>query len=263
MANLSDQQQLELCVSISGAFEGGTPHYTDLTGNFDGQGLSAGILQWNAGQGTLQGLLINNIAPKMGWDKMQTFFHSDIHHFAMLRGQDAITWCLDHYIQTGTTHIDPAAQNCWVAMLNQPESIAGQVEAAKNWQLMRANKLAAQYVPDHIDSTRCLSFFFDVVVQEGGMITQHGSVDPLPAGSTPDISAAMAVAQQNSPKTYAIWQAATASDQLAQLLVYYGYSRAMLGNQTYLWDALSRRGSIACRGGIVHATLVDFTLLLD
>ena len=66
-----------------------------------------------------------------------------------------------------------------------------------------------------------------------------------------------------SPNTYAIWQAATSGDRMARLLLYYGHARAMLGNPTYLWDALSRRGSIACRGGVVHATKVDFTLLLD
>ena len=32
---MDDKALLELCLSISGAFEGGTPHYTDLTGNFD------------------------------------------------------------------------------------------------------------------------------------------------------------------------------------------------------------------------------------
>jgi len=260
---LTDQQQLELCVQITGSFEGGTPHYTDLTGNQDGQGLSAGVLQWNAGQGTLQSLLVNNIAPKMGWDKMQTFFKSDIHHFAMLRGQDAIQWCLDHYIESGSTHVAAAAAQCWTAMLGQPESVAGQVEAAKNWQLMRANKLAAQYAPDFPGSSRVLAFFFDVVVQEGGMITQHGSVQPLPAGSDPDCSAALQLAQANSPHTQAIWQAATGGDRLARLLLYYGYQRALLGNPTYLWDACSRRGSIACRGGIVHNTKVDFTSLLD
>lgn len=39
------------------SFEGSS--YTKLSGNFDGQGISYGLLQWNFGQGTLQPLLIS------------------------------------------------------------------------------------------------------------------------------------------------------------------------------------------------------------
>lgn len=260
---MDDKALLELCLSISGAFEGGTPHYTDLTGNFDGQGLSAGILQWAAGQNSLQSLLVTNIAPKMGWDKMQSFFHSDIHHFAMLKGQDAIQWCLDHYIQTGTTNVDPAAQACWVAMLGQPESVAGQVEAASNWQMARGKVLAAQFCPDTPVSTRCIAFFFDLVTQSGGMANKQGHVDPLPAGQDVDVSDVLAYAQTQNAACAAIWTAACQIDPLARRLLYYAYKRSLLSKPQYQWDACSRRGSIGCRGGVVHKAKVDFTLLLD
>lgn len=42
------------CLTLTSTFEGG---WNAVAGNFDGQGLSFGPLQWNLGQGTLQPLL--------------------------------------------------------------------------------------------------------------------------------------------------------------------------------------------------------------
>lgn len=48
------------CLTLTGAFETGTgiPEcFSGLSGDFDGQGISFGVLQWNFGQGSLQPLL--------------------------------------------------------------------------------------------------------------------------------------------------------------------------------------------------------------
>jgi hypothetical protein len=48
------------CLALTGSFETGRPApecFATVTGNFDGQGMSFGALQWNLGQGTLQPLL--------------------------------------------------------------------------------------------------------------------------------------------------------------------------------------------------------------
>jgi len=48
------------CLALTGTFETGTPVpdcFTGITGDFDGQGLSLGALQWNLGQGSLQPLI--------------------------------------------------------------------------------------------------------------------------------------------------------------------------------------------------------------
>ncbi len=48
------------CLALTGAFETGAPVpecFAGLSGDFDGQGLSFGALQWNLGQGSLQPLL--------------------------------------------------------------------------------------------------------------------------------------------------------------------------------------------------------------
>ena len=48
------------CLALTGTFETGTPVpdcFAGITGDFDGQGLSLGALQWNLGQGSLQPLI--------------------------------------------------------------------------------------------------------------------------------------------------------------------------------------------------------------
>ncbi|HXJ10857.1 MAG TPA: peptidoglycan-binding domain-containing protein, partial [Candidatus Limnocylindrales bacterium] len=48
------------CLALTGAFETGQPPpdcFAGLSGDFDGQGISFGVVQWNIGQGSLQPLL--------------------------------------------------------------------------------------------------------------------------------------------------------------------------------------------------------------
>jgi len=260
---MDDKSLLELCLKVSGSFEsGGGPSYTSLTGNFDGMGLSAGILQWNAGQGTLQ-TLIKNIAANTGWDKANSFFSSSIQTFASLQPAAAIQWCKDHYLTTGSNNIDIGAKARWVSFLSQPESIAAQVQMATNGVLGHAKREVTAYCPDYTDRNRPYVFFFDLVTQEGGMTVGHQTVPAVPSGQTPDVSDALAEAAANNPKCHDIWQANLSGDNLAALLLHYAYARAMLANPLYVWDACDRRGSIACRGGVVHAATVDFTAILD
>ena len=249
------------CLSVSGAFEnGGGASYDTVAGNFDGNGLSVGILQWNAGQGTLQTLLIK-ISETMGWDTMQAYFKSSIHQLALSKPADAIAFCLDHYIETGTKNVDPAAKVIWQTFLNQPTCIAAQVALAQQTVLAHAQRLVTQYTPTYNDRTRAYAFFFDVVTQEGGMAVGHTEVPPI--SGTPDISDVIAFANANNAICAGIWAAHTSGDSLAQLLLHYGYARAMLANPAYRWDTCARRGTIACRSGIVHDTYIDLSEKVD
>lgn len=53
-----DNKKFAISLNISSSFEGGED-WKNLTGNFDGQGISLGLLQQNLGQGSLQPLLID------------------------------------------------------------------------------------------------------------------------------------------------------------------------------------------------------------
>lgn len=53
------------CLALTGSFETGTAIpdcFAGLSGDFDGQGISFGVLQWNFGQGSLQPLLKRMVA---------------------------------------------------------------------------------------------------------------------------------------------------------------------------------------------------------
>lgn len=260
---LDDKSLLELCVKVSGGFEnGGGASYTSLTGNFDGQGLSVGILQWNAGQGTLQ-ILLQKIGKSMGWDEAQSYFKSDIQHLSTLRSADAIQFCLDHYITEGSTHVDPGAAASWQSFLATPYSMQAQLEMATDGVLSHAKTLVATFAPAYADHVRPYAFFFDLVTQSGGMRNKRGHVDPIAAVAQSDYQPALDMAHEKSQKCAGIWEMTLSTDPIAQLLLYYALKRSGLSDPEYAWDALSRRGSIACRGGVVHAAVVNFTSVLD
>ncbi len=70
---MEDEQLLDICLKVTGSFEGGTPRYDAIAGDFDGAGLSCGLLQWNTGSGTLQ-KLVAEIGAAMGWEKAKAYF---------------------------------------------------------------------------------------------------------------------------------------------------------------------------------------------
>lgn len=63
--SLVSQPMAQRCLALTGTFEtstGAPECFCGLAGNFDGQGISFGVLQWNLGQGTLQPMLRDMIA---------------------------------------------------------------------------------------------------------------------------------------------------------------------------------------------------------
>lgn len=252
---MENGQLLDICLKITGGYEGGVLSYTTVTGNFDGEGISAGCLQWNAGQGTLQHL-INLAAAQMGWDKAQSYFHSDIKQFASSSPAAAIDFAKAHYLDDqNPKKLAPAAAAAWKAFLADPAMVAAQRSLAQSTVLASAQHLAAKYVPDYAGRSRSIAFFFDLV-------TQQGSMSSVPVNPNGNGAAAIAFAAIQDGGCAALWQQA-ASDPLASILLYYGFERAKLGRAEYIWTSLSRRGTIAARKGIVERTHFDFTSLLD
>jgi len=254
---MDDGQLLDICLNVTGAFEGGTPSYSTLTGDSDGQGLSAGILQWNAGQGTLQ-LLVRQIVQAMGSDRAAAYFmDSDIQAFMQMEVTAALAFVRQHYINPHSRQVTPSAEMQWKAFLNSQESIDAQRDYASTTVLSLAHSLANKYVAEAAASTRVLAFFFDLCTQQGGMKTV-----PVLSGK-PNYFGAMDFAVRSNLACADLWEPVVTVDPLAAKLVYYGYERAKLADPHYLWDTFSRRGTIACRIGIVHGVKVDLTAVLD
>jgi hypothetical protein len=252
---MDNGQLLDICLKITGGYEGGVPSYTTLTGNPDGMGISGGILQWNAGQGTLQHL-INLAASSMGWSKAQSYFKSSIQQFASLDPAAAIAFAKVHYLDDANqNNVDPAAAAAWKAFLADPAMVAAQQSLAETTVLASAQKIAAEYVPEYAQRSRAIAFFFDVVTQEGSMATVP--VNPNGSGSE-----ALSYAMTQNKECAELWQSEL-GDPLTSVLLYYGYERAKLGRAEYIWNCLGRRGTIAARKGFFENTHFDFTNLLD
>lgn len=252
---MDNETLLDLCLKITGAYEGGVPSYTTLVGDFDGAGISAGILQFNAGSGTLQ-RLVKLAVDAMGWAKAQAYFKSDLKQFASSAPAAAIAFAKAHYLDDqNPSKLAPAAESAWKAFLGDADVVAAQRSLAESTVLASAQKLAARYVPDYATRSRSIAFFFDLVTQEGSMST-------VPVNPDGNGSEAIAFAQLNDARCAALWQAKV-SDPLTSILLYYGYERAKLGRAAYIWSCLSRRGTIAARVGIVNKTARDFTKSLD
>ncbi len=156
------------CLALTGSFETGqlAPGcFATVTGNFDGQGMSYGALQWNFGQGTLQPLL----------QKMFTT-HPDVasrifgDNLPQLR--QAISADKDAAIRFAVSIQDPARKvvvNPWKQMFASlgltPEFQAIEVEGAAAYS-QRGIRLCQEY---GLWSERGRALMFDICVQNGSI----------------------------------------------------------------------------------------------
>ncbi len=255
-----NQETLELCLRISGAFENGDPAYDAITGNFDGCGMSVGILQWNAGTGSLC-TLIGKIIQYSSAESVNVFFSNEenVASLAQMTAQQAKQFVLSSFTKDAM-NLTPQAVMDWQALLQSDPSMTAQVDLAVNGVLTKAMSLAGRYT--QTNNLRDISFFFDLVTQSGGMSNSRGTVAPLADVSQSTYRQAIEFAQQKSPKAAQHWGSVCEQDVQAQLLLHYAYQRALLSRPEYIWDSMSRRGAIACRGGVVHGAWFDFSTLL-
>lgn len=255
---MSQQEMLESCLQISGSFENGDPAYDAITGNFDGMGMSVGILQWNAGTGTLAMLLQKMIQNAGGIEPINAFFANgeNVASIAQMAPAQAKQFVITSFTKDGM-HLTPQAIQDWQQMLQADFSIAAQLDMAVNGVLAKAMTLAGQFTQTL--NMRDIAFFFDLVTQSGGMANSRGSVTPLLDPNQSTWQQAIAFTQSKSAKSAEYWQTVCATDTQARILLHYAYQRALLSRPEYTWAALSRRGAIACRGGVVNGSWFDFS----
>lgn len=157
------------CLALTGTFETGKQPpdcFAGITGDFDGQGISFGVLQWNIGQGSLQDLL-KDMFDQHG-PVCQDIFHE---HFDTLKALGATTkdeqlnFCRG--IQNRGNVVEP-----WRGMLKSlgrtPEFQDVQVSHASK-KFNQALNLCQEY---GLKSERGVALMFDI-------ITQNGSISPV------------------------------------------------------------------------------------
>lgn len=158
------------CLALTGTFETSTVApgcFSCVTGDFDGQGISFGALQWNFGQGSLQPILERMLRNHR--EVMETVFHEHLPRLEQaLRGDKATVMRFARSIQDP---IRRRVQEPWLGMFKAlgrtPECQDIQTEMAMD-NHRRARKLAQEY---GLRSQRAVALMFDILVQNGSIST--------------------------------------------------------------------------------------------
>lgn len=172
------------CLALTGAFETNCAFpecFAALSGDFDGQGISFGVCQWNFGQNTLQPLLKEMIKrhPKV----LQAAFQGRCEELVAALGADKDTQ-MKFAVGIQQQH---AVGQPWRGMFEQ----LGRTDEFQFIQRNHARplyqaalKLCAEY---GLRSQRAKALMFDIKVQNGGIDTHVrtrilADFDSLPAG---------------------------------------------------------------------------------
>jgi hypothetical protein len=165
---LASAPLIQRCLALTGAFETstGVPDcFCGLAGDFDGQGLSFGVVQWNLGQGTLQPLLNEMLTVHEA--VLRSIFHD---HFAEL--QNMLTANRNAQLQWARSIQHPVRHTIYEpwkgifqALGRTPEFQAIQVEHAEALHAAAQN-LCRRF---GVTSERAIALMFDIRVQNGSI----------------------------------------------------------------------------------------------
>lgn len=223
------------CLALTGSFEtGGAPPacFAAVSGDFDGQGLSFGALQWNFGQRTLQALLLELIERHP--QTARSAFHDRLAALERaLRGSHDASMAFARSIQNPITH---AVSEPWRGMFIE----LGRTRFCQDVQRRHAAALYAEarrLAEDYgVWSERAVALMFDIVVQNGGI----GS-----AVRTRILAA------------FAALPAATRDGIEAARLRIIAEQRALAANPRWRDAVLARKLCIASGSGTVHGINYD------
>ncbi|TAN62793.1 peptidoglycan-binding protein [bacterium] len=158
------------CLALTGSFETnkGIPEcFAGLSGDFDGQGISLGVLQWNFGQGSLNPLLKEMITKHQ--DAAQMVFHENLKILAeVLKSSNEVLMNFVRSIQHPVKHF---IYEPWKGMFKA----LCRTEEFQNIQRTYAFErfgLAIKACKDYgLWSERASALMFDINVQNGSIST--------------------------------------------------------------------------------------------
>lgn len=155
--------------NISKQFE--VANSNQIAGNFDGQGLSLGYLQWCIGQGTLQPLL--NRMDREYNAEMRSVFGSNydsIHNMILDNSQNQLAWAKS--INNLSNTISESWYSQFVALTNNEhfKNIEADAEAYKVGQAML---ICDKY---KLKTTRGFALAFDIAVQNGSVSPEAAKI---------------------------------------------------------------------------------------
>lgn len=170
-ATIFNEDLARRCLALTGAFETGTgvpDCFCGLSGDFDGQGISFGVLQWNFGQGSLQPLLKEMVTQHAEVAKSVFGEHLDALEEALKASDDELM-NFARSVQHPVKHTVYEPWRGFAKTLGRTlEFQQIQVKHASG-MFQRALAMCGEY---ELWSERAVALMFDIV-------TQNGSIKPV------------------------------------------------------------------------------------
>jgi hypothetical protein len=223
------------CLALTGSFETSSPPpdcFAGLAGDFDGQGMSLGVCQWNFGQGSLQPLL--KAMDQAHGSVVTDVFHNYSDEFRRMLAspkEDQLNWARS--IQSRRHVIVEPWLGLLKALARSPEFQAIETEHAGHL-IQTARTLCSTY---SVHSERALALMFDITVQ-------NGSIDDVVRAQ---IERDFAKLDANQPAD---------AREVARLQIV-ANRRAAASNPVYVNDVRIRKLTIANGAGVVHGRKYD------
>ena len=222
------------CLALTAGFETGTTPpecFAGLAGDFDGQAMSFGVLQWNLGQGTLQPMLkqVNTIAPDVVRGCMGDGYAEFVDFLGMGKDQQ-MAWARSK--QANKKWQDPWRSR-FKALGRTAQMQQIQVDGA-NARYKQGLALVQQY---GLWSERAAALMFDVVVQNGSI---KDATRQLIQGDFAGLGASLSAADREVAKMRIV-----------------ANRRAEAASSKFVEDVRSRKLTIANGAGSVHGDKYD------
>ncbi|MBI1822489.1 MAG: peptidoglycan-binding protein [Nitrospirae bacterium] len=224
------------CLVLTGTFETNVPPpdcFAGITGDFDGQGISLGVCQWNIGQRSLQPLLLEMIQtyPAVSKNVFQDHYPEWL---AWLKAsqEEQMQWVI-HLKNPKQNGINEPWQGLFKSLCRTEEFQKVQADTAQGL-FRRGMSLCKKY---GIRSERGAALMYDIVVQNGGI------------GKITD---AQIIADCKK-----IDSGLSSDDQEVERLKIIANRRADAANPRWVEDVRKRKLCIALGEGIVHGRHYD------
>ena len=226
---------LNMALKITGNFEGSG--FNQVSGNFDKQGISCGILQWCLGQGSLQRKILLPFIQLYGADALNAHFPISISNLVYMSNKKGVKFAKKKMLNR--KNLKSEWKFSWKAFMTLPEVIDIQKAAADSV----ASKAMKYCVQHEMKTLKSFCFFFDIV-------TQNGSLKGIPKPTQHDVTSLSESGINRSQWILLL------HDKESTILWRWAKKRAV--HNKWRNDVLMRKGTIAFGHGTVHGKYFDF-----
>jgi hypothetical protein len=231
----------DLCVQITGSFEG--KGYGTVANNFDGQGISAGYLSFNLGQGTLQSYILNHVN-LLSYD----YFPIPLTHIHQLSNKGAVNWAKDNFYDI-YGNFKPEWRDAWIRFMTEPVVINLQKQAIDKY-FHQAKRICGRLGFSH-DNRRAMAWSFDIAVQ-------NWSLDIDLPNDHPD--QAYNIITSYDQENTIVW-IGERLDPIQRQLIILSHLRAMKSKPEWRKNVFTRKATIAIGCGWVNKTFYQLNKL--